>query len=150
MITSSELPTYRAFRRGDLALEGFDHRGHLEVAYGYLRDDPFHDAAAAVGGGLRGYLARAGCPDRYHATLTLAFLALVHERLVVRGDPGSFAAFLDQNPDLMGLSLVRARWGDTLEHPLARRYPLMPGAERPSPAAAEAGGRADAGAEGSR
>lgn len=131
MITTTEHPTYEAFRRGDLDLEAFDHRAHLEVAWGYLGDGPFYEAAAAFTRRLRRYLDEAGAADKFHATITLAFLALVHERRVVRGDGGSFRGFLEANPDLLDVAVVRERWGDALDHPLARAVPLIPGAERP-------------------
>jgi hypothetical protein len=129
MTTYSAGPTHRAFVEGSLDLEAFDHRGHLEVAYGCLRVAPFFRASAEFTERLQGYLDAAGLRDKYHATITLAFLALVHERLAVRGDPGSFPAFLDANPDLLDATVVRRRWGATLDHPLARSVPLLPGAE---------------------
>lgn len=74
---------------------GFGHREHLELAYGLLSRYAIGDAQAATSAALREVAAAHGMPERYHDTLTLAWVQLVavHRR---RWDDGTFDAFIER------------------------------------------------------
>ena len=57
---------------------------------------------------LRAMTARAGKPEAFHQTITIAFLALIAERMQA-GAAADFLAFERANPDLMDRSAL-ARW----------------------------------------
>ena len=59
---------------------------------------PFEDAAQGFCGGLRRYVRSLGKADRYHETITWAFLALVNERQAARPFE-RFEDFAAANPD---------------------------------------------------
>src|SRR5437868_319568 len=90
------------------ALEGarpgsfqFRHREHIRAAFVYLvRHPDFAEAAHRFRGALRRFAAAHGAPDRYHETVTWAYLALINERM--RGAfPGGSEEFLRQHPELL-------------------------------------------------
>ena len=75
---------------------------------------------------LRGISARAGKPEAFNLTVTIAFLALIAERMAA-GPGDDFAAFAHAHPDLFAKDVL-ARWyrPEQLASPLARRVFLMP------------------------
>jgi hypothetical protein len=79
----------------------FPHAGHLRAAYLYLLADPFPQAAARMCTTIRNYARALGKPEKYHETVTIAFMALAHKHLRLRGDGGGWQGFLEQNPELL-------------------------------------------------
>jgi hypothetical protein len=69
-----------AFEDCSLADDCFHHRDHIRLAWIFLRDMPILDALSRYSAGLRRFAASRGVPDRYHATITFAFLLLIQER----------------------------------------------------------------------
>src|SRR5262245_19145544 len=69
----------RAFEDCTLPAELFDHREHVRLAWLYLRGAPLLVALDRFCRGLRRFAAAAGMPDRYHETITWAYLFLIHE-----------------------------------------------------------------------
>ena len=105
-----------------LADADFRYRDHLRAAYLYLRRDGFAGAVAAMSIALRRFAASRGKADRYHETITVAFLALVNERLATSGEPGSFKAFIDRHPEIAEHDLLgRYYRPETLSSERARR-----------------------------
>jgi hypothetical protein len=52
---------------------------------------------------------RAGKPEAFHQTITVAFLALVAERMAECGEHADFATLVGRHPELLDKSLLR-RW----------------------------------------
>jgi hypothetical protein len=106
------------------------HREHVRLAWIYLRRDPFEAAAARFCADLRRFAASAGHADRYHATITWAYLALVNERIHRRAPPaGDFDAFAADNADLFdakGGAIAHYYDAATLASPLARAVFVLP------------------------
>jgi hypothetical protein len=123
----------------------FDHAGHLRAAWLYLRDGSFPDALARMSRALRAYAAARGKPDRYHETVTVAFLAVINERLRTRGDGGGWPGFLAENHDLLDRRFLTHYYRpETLASPQARRvFILGEFRERPYGPGAVSGGDAD-------
>ena len=104
----------------------FNHAGHVRAAWLYLRQGSFPEALAKMGGALRNYAAAHGLPDRYHETVTVAFLALINERLQLRGDGGDWRSFLGQNRDLLDRRLLTHYYRpETLASSAARRVFIL-------------------------
>ena len=122
-MTPSE--TLAALDAGTLEPASFGHREHVLAAWEALRQDEFFAAAARYASGLRGLAARAGVPEKYSATVTLAFLSLIAERM--QGETGDAEAFLAANTDLMRGDALAARYSpERLAAPNARRIALLP------------------------
>lgn len=95
-----------ALESGTLPEPEFNHAGHVRAAWLYLRQGAFPEALARMSGALRNYAAVHGKPDRYHETITVAYLALINERLLLRGDAGGWRGFLEQNHELLDRRLL--------------------------------------------
>jgi hypothetical protein len=99
-VTRDDLAFARAFARGALPSGDFSHRGHLRVAWVYLRQRPFARAALCFGRHLRRYAGSLGAAGKYHETLTWAYLVLINERLQAAPPGESFEGFLERCPEL--------------------------------------------------
>ena len=106
----------------------FPHAGHLRAAYLYLRADAFPQAAARMCTSIRNYARALGKPEKYHETVTIAFMALVQKHLRLRGDGGGWQGFLAQNPELLRKDALLAYYPQAvLESAEARAtFVLMP------------------------
>jgi hypothetical protein len=80
------------------ALDAFRHADHVRVAWWYVTREPLLVAVARMREGLRRFAAAKGTPDRYHETITVAFVLLVADRW--REDE-PWEAFASRNPDLL-------------------------------------------------
>ena len=67
----------RAFENCTLPEDQFRHRDHIRLAWIYLRDYGREHAARRIAESIRRYAAHHGKPDRYHHTITIAWLELV-------------------------------------------------------------------------
>ena len=86
-----------AFEDCSLGESQFHHRDHIRLGWIYLREMPVLDALARYSVGLRRYAASHGKPDRYHETITFAFLLLIQER---RRRSETWPDFEEANSDL--------------------------------------------------
>ncbi len=116
------------FEACTLPEDAFHHGDHVRLAYLYLRDLPPLDALARFTTGLKRFATSLGKPDRYHETITWAYLLLIHERLQ-RAPADNFESFARANPDLLAWrpSVLDAYYQPgTLGSDLARRAFVMP------------------------
>lgn len=121
-----------AFERGTIDPASFDHAAHVRMAFAMVGRHAFDDALARYSRALRRLCASAGRPDRYHATVTVAFLALVGERRMEhRAGDDSWDAFAERNPDLFRRDCLD-RWYDpaVLGSDRARRTFILPAPRR--------------------
>jgi hypothetical protein len=115
-----------ALESGTLLEAEFNHAGHIRAAWLYLRQGSFPEALARMSGALRNYAAAHGKPDRYHETITVAYLALINERLLLRGGPSDWQGFLEQNHELLDRRLLTHYYRpETLASPAARRVFIL-------------------------
>jgi hypothetical protein len=70
-----------AFESRTLKPEAFPHREHVRVAWILLQQHPLPEAAARFCSGLRALASSAGKPERYHETVTWAYLLLINDRI---------------------------------------------------------------------
>jgi hypothetical protein len=114
------------FLDGAVAARDFPHREHVRMAYAVLRRYEFTEAALRYAKALRAITGRAGRPEAFNLTVTIAFLALIAERMAA-GTAADFGAFAGENADLFAKDVL-ARWyrAEQLASPLARRVFLMP------------------------
>lgn len=107
----------------------FGHREHLEAAFEALRRDEFVTAAARYATAIRRFAAAAGAAEKFHVTITLAYLSLMAERMAVKDHDG-FESFLRANPDLLDNPLAASYSPERLSLSLARTVFLLPDRSR--------------------
>lgn len=116
------------FEAGSLPPARFGHVEHVRLAWHYLDRAPLLVAAQRFREGLRRYTRIIGVPEKYHETVTLAWLFLIHERRV-RTPGADWETFRRGNPDLFDPAarpLAAYYRDETLADPLARRSFLLP------------------------
>jgi hypothetical protein len=107
----------------------FRHPDHVRLAWLYLRKLPLPDAISIFSSGLKKFATRFGKPDRYHETITLAYLLLINERMARGPAKSAWSDFAAGNPDLFkwkGGVLDSYYQPETLTSDLARRVFVFP------------------------
>jgi len=124
-MSAEELELER-FLRGDIAAADFPHREHVRMAWLILARHEFTEAALHYAAALRRMTATAGRPEAFNLTVTLAFLALIAQRMAPR-PPEDFASFAAAHGELFEPRLLE-RWysREQLASPLARASFLLP------------------------
>lgn len=115
-----------ALETGALDPAMFPHREHVRLGYEMLGRYPFGEAVARFSRGLRLLAAKAGRPEVYHETITVAFLALVGERRL-RAKHAGWCEFETNNSDLLDKRCLE-QWYDSeqLGSALARQTFCLP------------------------
>jgi hypothetical protein len=85
---------------GTLPPVEFGHRGHLRAGFLYLRRHDFPGACVAMKRAIQVFAATVGKATLYHETLTIAYLALIAERLFEEPAALPFEAFIERYPEL--------------------------------------------------
>lgn len=117
----------RALERCELPESDFRHADHVRAAYLYLRVADFAGALLRIERAIRNYAAHLGKPDRYHQTITVAYVALVQQHLCERGHGGDWEEFARDNPELFQPGLLQHFYSKAqLESDLARRVFMLP------------------------
>ena len=123
---SAEPITLQRFVGGEIRAADFPHREHVRMAFEMLSRHDFAESVLHYSHTLRSMAAAAGRPEAFNQTITVAFLAVIAQRM---GDAAGvdFAGFAELNPDLFERSLLR-RWyrPEQLASPLARGSFLLP------------------------
>jgi hypothetical protein len=126
----------RALEQCALPPSEFGHSAHVRAAYLYLLAGEFGTALARMRHALRNYVRHLGKEDRYHETMTVAYMALIQQHVAERGDGGCWENFARENAELLQPGLLLQYYPESqLNCDLARRVFLLP----VSPAASHAG-----------
>lgn len=121
------------FTGGRLDPRQFTHREHVRVSYELLERHSFPEALLHLARGLRQLAAKAGHPEKYHETITAAFLSLIAERRW-QAAYFDFDQFAEANPDLLQNNLLEQFYSPAfLQSRIARQTFVLP---RSGPAAA--------------
>ncbi len=115
-----------SFVRGEIDPRTFHHGEHVRMAFELLRRHDFAETVYHYSRALRAITVKAGKPEVFHQTMTIAFLALIGERMQAR-EYVDFASFSAANPDLMTRSVLD-RWyrPERLASAAARTTFLLP------------------------
>jgi hypothetical protein len=109
----------------------FGHAGHVRAAYLYLRSMDYASALVKIRSVLRVYASSLGKAERYHETITVAYLALIQEHMVAHDDGGTWAGFASANRELLeSQALLRFYSPAQLRSDLARRIFVLPRGHR--------------------
>jgi hypothetical protein len=115
-------PLVDAFERATIDPETFHHREHLYVAWCYLRAMPLEDALARYVRHLRQLTIAIGAPQKFHATITWAYVVMLHDAM--QRSPGATfdELFADHRADAIHAHYERAQ----LDSDDARRRFVLP------------------------
>ncbi len=114
------------FEAGRLDPAQFPHRAHVRVSYELLERHYFPEALLHLARGLRRLTVRAGKPEVYHETITVAFLALIAERRL-HSEFVDWEDFAARNPDLFQKEALEAFYEPgELQSILARQTFVLP------------------------
>lgn len=112
-----------------LPSDQFHHADHVHAAWLYLKRLPPTEAISKFSEVLRSYATSLGKADRYHETITWAYLLIVNERIQQCLRVTTWDDFAVQNPDLFDWKksiLLQYYREETLQSELARRVFVMP------------------------
>jgi hypothetical protein len=129
MTSKDDASLLARFEDGSLPAAELGHREHVRLAWIYLRGAAFEEAALRFCTNLRRFAASHGKADRYHATMTWAYLALVNERMHAGPPAADFDGFAAKNADLLDHergALSACYDKATLASPIARSVFLLP------------------------
>lgn len=118
----------RLFESDAVSPGAFRHADHVRMAWNYLREMPLDQALPRYARGLLRLATRASRPDRYHETITWAFMFVIQERMMDAAGE-DFEGFRAANPDLFewpGGPLGDYYSPERLKRDEARKTFLMP------------------------
>jgi hypothetical protein len=133
---ATDCPELGRFVRGEIPAAEFPHREHVRMAFEMLRRHDFPETVLHYSRALRVMTEKAGRPQAFHQTVTIAFLSVIAERMEISSAP-DFTAFAAANPELLGKSVLSRWYGvERLASEAARRTFLLPdlapdGTQRP-------------------
>ncbi|MBL8880104.1 MAG: hypothetical protein JNG88_13380 [Phycisphaerales bacterium] len=108
---TSDAEFVRDFEEQRWPLDRWHHRDHVRLAYLFLRDGRFEQAAGRLRAGIKAHNAAHGIVDAptqgYHETMTLAWLRLVEFVLAEYGPEENGDAFCDAHPELLQKKTLR-------------------------------------------
>jgi len=126
-MTGDEL--IRQFEDGTTPADTFHHADHVRLAFEYLCRYPVLEALQRFPDALKRFAAAQGKAERYHETVTWAYLLLIRERLARADHALTWQEFIDRNADLLlwkGGVLATLYRQETLDSDLARRTFVLP------------------------
>jgi hypothetical protein len=116
----------RAFESGVFDPTKFPHAEHVRLGYEMLGRHSFGEAVDRFSRGLKLLAAKAGRPQVYHETITVAFLALINERRA-RDTAQGWTEFKSANTDLFDKRCLQTWYSaEQLASDLARRTFCLP------------------------
>jgi hypothetical protein len=123
----ADCPDLERFVRGEIEPAAFPHREHVRMAFEMLRRHDFAETALHYSRALRAMSARAGNPQAFHQTVTIAFLSLIAERMQECGGAADFDALVRDHPELLDKAAL-TRWyrPERLASQAARHTFLLP------------------------
>lgn len=101
----------QSFESQQLPLDKWHHADHIRLAYLYLTNHPFDQAAAKIRAGIKAFNNAHAIPDAptsgYHETMTIAWLRLVELVLHEYGPAEDGEAFVAAHPELSQKKILR-------------------------------------------
>jgi hypothetical protein len=119
----------RQFEAGETPADKFHHADHVRLGFAYLCKYPTTMALERFSAALKKFAAAQGKAQRYHETITWAYLLLIREQMARVGQEQSWEEFAKQNPDMLiwkGSILDRFYTKATLDSELARAVFVFP------------------------
>ena len=125
-MTAQDRNELRAFETGAVGPAQFPHSEHVRLGYQMLARYSFGQAICRFSRGLKLLAAKAGKPQLYHETITVAFLALINERRM-HAPTATWQEFKANNTDLFDKHCLEKWYGaEQLGSDLARQTFCLP------------------------
>jgi hypothetical protein len=124
---SADLAELERFVRGEVDPRNFPHREHVRMAFEMLCRHDFAETVWHFSRALRAMAAKAGKPQAFNQTVTIAFLSLIAERMQESGGAADFDALVRAHPELLDKAAL-TRWyrPERLASDAARHTFLLP------------------------
>jgi hypothetical protein len=125
--SAEDLEFRRAFQACETAHDDFDHAAHVRLAYIYLCDSSVEAAAHRMKKSLLAFLAHLGRDaNRYHETITQAWIRAVKHFMEQTADCSSAAEFLAANPILLDSKILLTHYSPELLFSSEARQSFVP------------------------
>ncbi len=99
-MTAEEHAAFTAFRAGSLSTDAFHHPDHVRMAWVYVREFGLAAAMKQFADDLQRFAVAKGVPGLFHATITVAYLSILAERVAMR-PAATWEEFAAAHPDLL-------------------------------------------------
>jgi hypothetical protein len=117
----------RAFEACQLPNESFHHRDHVRLAWIYLQRYPELEAREHMAGAIRKFAAHHGKSDKYHETITVAWLRLVANAMARMPPDTSFQQLTTASAELLDKRTIEKFYSSaTLASEAARAFWVEP------------------------
>ncbi len=117
----------QAFEDCTLPPSEFSHRGHIRMAWLYLRAYGWDDGVDRIRSGIQAFAARLGATTKYHETITVFWARVVYHMITDQPQLDSFDDFLLHFPQILDSHLIERHYSaDLLKSPLARQQWVEP------------------------
>ncbi len=114
------------FEARQISAPDFHHKDHILVAFEMLKKYDFVDACNRYACTIRAMAESVGVPEKYNATITIAFMSLIAERKSLF-DRDDLDGFIASNPDLLDKSVLKTWYTqERLTSAMARGQFLLP------------------------
>jgi hypothetical protein len=126
-MTGDEL--IKQFEDGTTPADTFHHADHVRLAFEYLCRCSALEALGRFSDALQRFATAQGKAQRYHETITWAYLLLIRERIARAGCAQTWEEFAERNADLLvwkGGVLRTLYRQETLDSDLARHIFVFP------------------------
>jgi hypothetical protein len=111
----------RAFEDLSFPADLFHHREHIRVAWLCLKSSDATHAAERMAAGIRRFAGHHGATQKYHHTITLAWVRLVAAAMVETPEENAFEQFLGVHPELGDKNLLAKYYSNELLQTAAAR-----------------------------
>ena len=111
----------RAFEDLSFPADQFHHREHIRVAWLYLKSSDATRAAEHMAAGILRFANHHGAKQKYHHTLTLAWMRLVSAAFVETPEGHNFPQFLVEHAELPDKDLLKKYYSPELLQTSAAR-----------------------------
>ena len=115
MLSADDQRFREDFEAGRVAPADFNHRAHVRIAYIYLAQNAPEAAIELMRSALRDFLRHHGiAPEKYHETLTRAWILAVRYFMGRAAPAASADAFIDANPELLDSKIMMTHYSAEL------------------------------------
>jgi hypothetical protein len=112
----------QAFEASQLDPGKFHHADHIRLAWLYIQRHGACQAETRLLEGIRGFAERAGAPQKFMYTTTIAWTRLVAAACRKSTTCDSFCVWIEAHPELLNKDLLNEHYSaERLESPEARR-----------------------------
>jgi hypothetical protein len=123
----------RAFEACEIANTDFHHRDHIRLAWIYVRRHGAVAAAERIAQSIRNFAAHHGKSDKFHQTITDAWVLLVAEVANSLPATASFDEAATRFPRLLDKNYVRNFYSEAVLNSVSARKSFVPPDLRPLP-----------------